>query len=179
MIEIRNLTKYYVRGDQIIPVLVDINLDVRTEMDPGFGNELIRQDLAELLDDDGRPLTMKAFPRSGRLERWSKVIAEWHEWFPSWSNQRVDSIGQHERGHRERWKSCSPRPAVINRGNHWGCCSLQVTSRDINAAVAFDWCSCGMSIASAFSGAEQHLSGVRHRRIAVLQPAFPTLVVSA
>jgi putative ABC transport system ATP-binding protein len=29
LVEIRNLTKYYQRGDQIIPVLVDINLDVR------------------------------------------------------------------------------------------------------------------------------------------------------
>jgi putative ABC transport system ATP-binding protein len=29
LVEIRNLTKYYHRGDQIIPVLVDINLDVR------------------------------------------------------------------------------------------------------------------------------------------------------
>jgi putative ABC transport system ATP-binding protein len=28
LVEIRNLTKYYVRGGQIIPVLVDINLDV-------------------------------------------------------------------------------------------------------------------------------------------------------
>src|SRR5208283_435336 len=28
LVEIRNLTKYYQRGDQIIPVLVDINLDV-------------------------------------------------------------------------------------------------------------------------------------------------------
>lgn len=29
LVEIRNLTKYYQRGGQIIPVLVDINLDVR------------------------------------------------------------------------------------------------------------------------------------------------------
>jgi len=29
LVEIRNVTKYYRRGDQIIPVLVDINLDVR------------------------------------------------------------------------------------------------------------------------------------------------------
>jgi len=29
LVEIRNLTKYYARGDQIIRVLVDINLDVR------------------------------------------------------------------------------------------------------------------------------------------------------
>jgi putative ABC transport system ATP-binding protein len=29
LVSIRALTKYYVRGDQIIPVLVDINLDVR------------------------------------------------------------------------------------------------------------------------------------------------------
>ncbi len=29
LVEIRNLMKYYHRGDQIIPVLVDINLDVR------------------------------------------------------------------------------------------------------------------------------------------------------
>src|SRR5258708_3133807 len=29
LVEIRNLTKYYTRGDQIIRVLVDINLDVR------------------------------------------------------------------------------------------------------------------------------------------------------
>ena len=29
LVAIRRLTKYYVRGDQIIPVLVDINLDVR------------------------------------------------------------------------------------------------------------------------------------------------------
>jgi putative ABC transport system ATP-binding protein len=29
LVEIRNLTKYYQRGDQIIPVLVDIDLDVR------------------------------------------------------------------------------------------------------------------------------------------------------
>lgn len=29
LVEIRNLTKYYRRGDQIIPVLVDINFDVR------------------------------------------------------------------------------------------------------------------------------------------------------
>ena len=28
LVAIRNLTKYYIRGDQIIPVLVDINLDV-------------------------------------------------------------------------------------------------------------------------------------------------------
>ena len=28
LVAIRNLTKYYVRGDQVIPVLVDINLDV-------------------------------------------------------------------------------------------------------------------------------------------------------
>ncbi|MEO5766394.1 MAG: ABC transporter ATP-binding protein [Casimicrobiaceae bacterium] len=30
MVAIRALSKYYARGDQIIPVLVDINLDVRT-----------------------------------------------------------------------------------------------------------------------------------------------------
>ena len=30
LVEIRNLTKYYARGDQIIRVLVDINLDVRS-----------------------------------------------------------------------------------------------------------------------------------------------------
>jgi putative ABC transport system ATP-binding protein len=29
LVEIRHLTKYYARGDQIIPVLVDINFDVR------------------------------------------------------------------------------------------------------------------------------------------------------
>jgi putative ABC transport system ATP-binding protein len=29
LVEIRHLTKYYLRGDQIIPVLVDINFDVR------------------------------------------------------------------------------------------------------------------------------------------------------
>src|SRR5258707_15097722 len=29
LVEIRSLTKYYARGGQIIPVLVDINLDVR------------------------------------------------------------------------------------------------------------------------------------------------------
>ena len=29
LVEIRNLTKYYQRGGQIIPVLVDIDLDVR------------------------------------------------------------------------------------------------------------------------------------------------------
>jgi putative ABC transport system ATP-binding protein len=29
LVEIRSLIKYYQRGDQIIPVLVDINLDVR------------------------------------------------------------------------------------------------------------------------------------------------------
>jgi len=28
LVSIRNLSKYYVRGDQIIPVLVDIDLDV-------------------------------------------------------------------------------------------------------------------------------------------------------
>ncbi len=28
LVAIRELTKYYVRGDQVIPVLVDINLDV-------------------------------------------------------------------------------------------------------------------------------------------------------
>ena len=28
LVEIRNLSKSYVRGDQVIPVLVDINLDV-------------------------------------------------------------------------------------------------------------------------------------------------------
>ena len=29
LVEIRGLTKHYIRGDQVIPVLVDINLDVR------------------------------------------------------------------------------------------------------------------------------------------------------
>lgn len=28
LVAIRNLSKYYVRGDQVIPVLVDIDLDV-------------------------------------------------------------------------------------------------------------------------------------------------------
>ena len=29
LVSIRGLSKYYVRGDQVIPVLVDINLDDR------------------------------------------------------------------------------------------------------------------------------------------------------
>ena len=29
LVAIRNLTKYYVRGDQVIPVLIGINLDVQ------------------------------------------------------------------------------------------------------------------------------------------------------
>jgi hypothetical protein len=28
LVAIRNLTKYYTRGEQVIPVLVDINIDV-------------------------------------------------------------------------------------------------------------------------------------------------------
>ena len=47
LVAIRGLTKYYVRGDQVIPVLVDINLDVR-------GGRLRRADGPVGLGQDAR-----------------------------------------------------------------------------------------------------------------------------